>query len=87
MSHGEQEGRTNKEEVRAKWGRLLKELEEVRSRGDHCLSVGDMNKRVGNDHLGIPGNHPDVSHGGQLIRDLVESGNWALVNAMEEKVK
>ena len=46
-----------------------------------------MNKHVGNDHLGIPGNHPDVSHGGQLIRDLVESGNWALVNAMEEKVK
>ena len=67
--YGEQEGRTNKEEVRAKWGRLLKELEEVRSRGDHCLLVGDMNKHVGNDHLGIPGNHPDVSHGGRWSAD------------------
>ena len=28
--YGEQEGRTSKEEVRAKWGRLLKELEEIR---------------------------------------------------------
>ena len=46
-----------------------------------------MNKQVGNDHLGIPGNHAVVSHGGQLIRDLVESGNWVLLNAMEEKVK
>ena len=85
--YGEQEGRSSKDEVRAKWGRLLKVLEEARLRGDHCLLVGDMNKQVGNDHLGVPGNHPEVTPGGQLIRDLVESGNWVLVNAMEEKVE
>ena len=38
--YGEQEGRTSKEKVRAKWGRLLKELEEVRSICDLCLVVG-----------------------------------------------
>ena len=32
-----QEGRASKEEVRAKWGRLLKDLEEARLKGDHCL--------------------------------------------------
>ena len=44
-------------------------------------------KQVGNDHLGVPGNHPEVTIGGELIRDLVESGNWVMVNAMEEKVE
>ena len=55
-------------------------------RNDHVIICGDLNKLVGNDHLGIPGNHPEVSVGGQLIRDLVKSGDWMLVNSMEEKV-
>ena len=46
-----------------------------------------MNKQVGNDHLGVPGNHPEVSPGGQLVRDLVESREWVLINAMEQKVE
>ena len=73
--------------MRAKWGRLLKNLEEARLRGDHCLLVGDMNKQVGSDHLGVPGNHPEGTPGGHLIRDLVESGNWVMVNSMKEKVE
>ena len=85
--YGEQEGRTGREEVLARWGRLLKELEAIRARGDHCILVGDLNKLVGDDHLGIPGNNPEVTAGGQMVRDLVESGNWVLINSMEEVVQ
>ena len=85
--YGEQEGRTSKEEVMARWSRLLKDLEEARARGDHVLVAGDLNKQVGNDRLGVAGNHPEVSAGGHLIRDLLDSGDWALVNNLEEKVE
>ena len=71
----------------ARWGRLLKELEAIRARGDHCLLVGDLNKLVGDGSLGIPGNNPEVTAGGQMVRDLVESGNWVLINSMEEVVQ
>ena len=54
----------------------------------HAMLVSYCNcKQVGNDHLGVPGNQPEVTIGGELIRDLVESGNWVMVNAMEEKVE
>ena len=87
--YGEQEGagRSMKEEVVARWGRLLKVLEAARLRGDHVLLVGDLNKHVGCDHLGVPGNTPQLSTGGRLVRDLVEGGKWRLINAIEEKVK
>ena len=85
--YGEQEGRSGKEEVEARWGRLLKELQTIEQRGDHCLMVGDMNKQVGDGILGVPGNHPQVSPGGRLVRDLVQSGDWVLVNALEGRVE
>ena len=49
--------------------------------------MGDLNKQLCNVHLGVPGNQPEVTPGGHRIRVLVESGNWVLVNAMEEKVE
>ena len=89
--YGEQEGscvgRSNKEEVVARWGRLLKVLESARLRGDHCLLIGDLNKHIGNDHLGVKGNNCEISAGGRLVRDLLEGGQWRLVNAMEEVVE
>ena len=87
--YGEQEGsgRSNNQEVVARWGRLLKVLEAGRLRGDHVLLVGDLNKHVGNDHLGVPGNKSEVTTGGRMVRDLVEGGNWRIINALEEVVK
>ena len=89
--YGEQEGsgigRSSKEEVAARWGRLLKVLETARLRGDHVLLVGDLNKHVGNDNLGVPGNTCEISSGGRLVRDLVEGGQWRLLNAEVELIK
>ena len=59
-SYGEQR-RTKKEEVDDKWGRLLKEMEAVRMRGEFCLYAGDLNKLVGIDEFGVPDNSPEVS--------------------------
>ena len=85
--YGEQEARSGKEEVLARWGRLLKELGQITARGDHCLLIGDLNKQVGSGPLGVPGNHPEVSQGGKMVRDLVQSGDWVLLNAREGKVE
>ena len=86
--YGEQEGsgRCIKEEVVDRWGRLLKVLEASRLRGDHCLLIGDMNKHIGNDHLGVERNTAEISAGGRLVRDLLQGGQWRLVNAMKEVV-
>ena len=74
------------EEVEAKWWRLVKELEAIRARGEHCVLTGDLNKLVGDDALGVPGNSPEVSPGGRLLRGLLATGNWLLVNGMGEEV-
>ena len=75
-----------RQEQEKRWGRLRKEMEGIRERGELCLLVGDQNKHIGADHLGVPGNHARVSAGGRLVRDLLATGDWVLVNGMGDKV-
>ena len=83
--YGEQ--RSNKLEViEEKWTRIVNDMEEIRNRGEYCLLVGDLNKLVGSDDLGVPGNHSEVSPGGRLLRTLLASKEWTLVNGMGENV-
>ena len=77
--YGEQRS-TSKEEVEEKWRRLVKVMAKL------CILCGDLNKHIGNDALGIPGNHRGVSPGGRLLRELLATGSWALVNGMGEEV-
>ena len=84
-SYGEQRI-TKKEEVEEKWGRLLKELEDIRRRGEFCVWAGDQNKLVGAGELGVPGNSPETSLGGRLLRELLASGNWILVNGLGAEI-
>ena len=79
--YGEQR-KTTKEEVVAKWNRLRKELEAIRMRTDFCVLAGDLNKLVGCDDLGVPGNNPDLSKGGKLLRELLATKDWVLVNSL-----
>ena len=83
--YGEQR-KEGKEVVEEKWGRLRKEMEEVRARGELCLLLGDMNKLVGNDEWGVEGNHPEVSPGGRLLREMFMTREWVLVNSLGEEV-
>jgi hypothetical protein len=73
-------------EVEVKWSRMKEEMENVRARNEFCLLAGDLNKLVGCDSLGIPGNHPELSFGGKLLRELLATKNWFLVNGMGEEI-
>ena len=46
-----------------------------------------MNKHIGNDDLGVTGNHADVSRGGHLVRSLLNTGQWVLVNNIQGVVE
>ena len=84
--YGEQR-KTSIEEVEEKWKRMLKDMEEIRAKGEYCVLTGDLNKLVGNDELGVPGNHSEVSPGGRLLRNLLANKEWILVNGMGEIVE
>ena len=81
--YGEQEGRVGKEEVNAKWERLLKELSKIKARGEECLFIGDLNKLVGNDQFGVAGNNDKISYGGQLLRELIATEEYCLINNLD----
>ena len=49
-------------------------------RGEELILVGDLNKAVGNDEFGVEGNHPKISFGGSLVRSLISSGQYILIN-------
>ena len=81
--YGEQEDREGKDKVQARWARLRVELDKIKARGEECLLVGDLNKLVGNNMFGVTGNHSKVSMGGRLVRELIASKEYFLVNNME----
>ena len=43
--------------------------------------LGDMNRAIGAGELGVEGNKPNISYGGQLIRDLLASKKYSLLNS------
>ena len=47
---------------------------------EHCIIATDMNRKVGNDKLGIHGNTDEISYGGTLIRDLISTGKYIFAN-------
>ena len=83
-SYGEQR-KNKKEDVEEKWDTLKKKLEEIRMRGEFCVFAGDLNKLVGQGSLGVPGNHKEISLGGKLLRELLATGNWVLVNGLGQE--
>ena len=74
--------KTSKIEVEEKWKRLRKNLENIRARNEFRVLAGDTNKLVGNGEQGVAGKHPELSLGGKLLRELLASRNWVLMNGM-----
>ena len=46
------------------------------------LLIRDQNKHVGAYHLGVEGSLPNVSTSGNLVRDLLATEDWLLVDNM-----
>ena len=66
------------------WMRLREDLEDIQSRGEAILILGDMNIHVGSDEWGVEGNHSKISYGGQLVREFIKDNNFIILNNMAE---
>ena len=82
--YGEIESRCKVDEVQSRFDRLKKELDRLRINKEGCVLVGDLNKAVGADNLGVKGNKPTISYGGQLVRNLVDTKEYFLANNTPE---
>ena len=78
--YGGQESRMEKQEILESWGRLKKDLDEIKARNESCLLTGDFNRAIGADEFGVKNNNPRISYGGQLVRELLEEGEYILAN-------
>ena len=47
------------------------------------IIIGDLNKSVGNDELGITGGHDKITRGGEYVRALLETCKYVLLNNKE----
>ena len=79
--YGKQECRTGKNEIEEDWQEVLDVLAKIDAIDEEVLLLGDMNRMVGNI---VKGNHDKVSFGGSLIRELLTSGNYSLLNARDK---
>ena len=78
--YGRLESRTGVEKVSEGWAEILKELKQIESREEAILIIGNLNRAIGGGHEGINGNKLEISYGGKLIRDLISSGDFFLLN-------
>ena len=69
-----------KEEILESWSQLRREIKDIEEREEGLVCIGDFNRAVGNDTLGVAENHPQVSFGGELIRELLEDDRYILLN-------
>ena len=81
--YGEIESRAKNKDIEDKWYRIVSELKKLEVLGEHVVFIGDMNKHVGEI---IKGNHSKVSYGGKLIRELLNTKKYVLLNSTN-KVK
>ena len=81
--YGEQESRTPNEDILQSWCRLRKDLKNIEDRGEATIVIGDMNRALGDGQWGIKGNKSNISFGGKLIRNLLESEEYILLNNLD----
>ena len=73
----------NRDEVDKGWEQIVMELSKAAARGDNIILLGDFNRKVG---LAGGGDDARVSYGGKKILDLLQSGEFLLVNSMSDIV-
>ena len=78
--YGEQESRVTQNDIENRWIRIFNEIAKIENRSESCIIVGDLNKHIGCDELGVRNNHPKVTFGGELVRALLADGNYICLN-------
>ena len=75
-----QESRVTQNDIENRWIRIFNEIAKIENRSESCIIVGDLNKHIGCDELGVRNNHPKVTFGGELVRALLADGNYICLN-------
>ena len=83
--YGETESRTNFQDAKDKWLNKLEELNKIENRNENVIFIGDFNKSIGNDDLGVVGGHDKISRGGHFVRDLLDTGKYVLANNSDKR--
>ena len=78
--YGEQESRVKEVDIENRWARIYEEVLKIQNRKEACIILGDLNKHIGNDDLGVKDNHPKISFGGELVRALLSEGEFICLN-------
>ena len=81
--YGAQEGRVDKDEIEKSWLRLMEDVKEIEELNEDVLIIGDLNRAVGGGAWGVKGNKDKITPGGQLIRNLVKTERYVLVNNLD----
>ena len=80
--YGQQESRVSRGKLIESWEKIKEELVLIKERNEAALIVGDLNRDIGNDEYGVIGNHDNISYGGKLVRELIKTGEYIMVNNM-----
>ena len=82
--YGMQECRNSKEKIFEGWLVIQQEIAKIEAKGELVCLIGDLNRQIGNL---IPGNQKvKESFGGSLVRQMIESEKYCLINATEKTV-
>ena len=81
--YGSQEGRVDKDDVEKSWLRLLEDVKDIEDRDEEVMIIGDLNRAVGGGEWGVKGNKEKVSPGGQLVRNLIMTDRYVLINNLD----
>ena len=79
--YGQQEGRTNKNEIAYCLVELFQKAHKYSMKGCTTLVTGDFNNAIGN-NLGLTNNHPSVSKGGQQLMETSANYGFKCLNGL-----
>ena len=77
------EKKTSNDNILESWTQIKKELNMIHQRGEAVIIVGDLNRAVGCDENGVAGNKNQVSYGGRLVRELIATGDYFILNNLK----
>ena len=77
------EEKKSNDDILESWTQIKKELNKIKERDEAVIIIGDTNRAVGCDKNGVVGNKSKISYGGGLVRDLIESGDYFMMNSLD----
>ena len=60
----------------------MEDMKDIEARGENVLLLGDLNRAIGAGQCSVEGNEPNISYGGQPLRDLLASEKYVLLNGL-----